>query len=154
MHSIRHELENYLTKNYPDTHIETEHTFGGKITIRINTSEEETVETNQRISQAVSRATLIWNKMFGKNQTPLWIISYKYDGEQLIETNDEYYEKIGAAISIGKFTIEKINIENILTGIANRDNGIDPKIGQSVYFLDAENNTGFHMNDDRYMIHI
>lgn len=183
MHSIRHELENYLKIIYPDTQIDTEHTFGGKITIRINTSEEETVENNKRVSQAASRATLIWKKLFGKTQTPLWIISYKYDGEQLIETNDEYYfqqfesdsknkfittneivhsgmisfdqngneyyEKIGSTISIGKFPIEKINIENILTGIANRDNGIDPKIGQSVYFLDAENNTGFHLYDDR-----
>ncbi len=43
MHSIRHELENYLKIIYPDTQIDTEHTFGGKITIRINTSEEETI---------------------------------------------------------------------------------------------------------------
>jgi hypothetical protein len=183
MHSIRHELENYLKIVYPDTEINTEHTFGGKITIRMNTSEEEVVETNQRINQAVSRATLIWKKLFGKTKNPLWIISYQYDGEQFIETNDEYffqqftsdsnskfistnetvnsgmisfdqngneyYEKIGATISIGKFPIEKINIENILIGIANRDNGQDPKIGQSVYFLDPENNTGFHLYDDR-----
>lgn len=89
MYSIRHELENYLTKIYPDTQIDTEHSFGGKITIRINTSEEETVETNQRISQAVSRATLIWNKLFGKTQTPLWIISYKYDDRVFFVWADE-----------------------------------------------------------------
>lgn len=65
------------------------------------------------------------------------------------EHGNELFGRVKGRILVGEFPKENIHIEGILRGIANRDNGFDPVIGQSVYFLDPLNHTGFHLYDDR-----
>ncbi len=181
MNTIKQEFQDYISKHYPGTDINTEHTVGGLVTIKFNTTEKESSEFIDQINQGVERGTLLWKELFDLKTEPLWVIAYEYFGEQIIEYNPEYLfehfalpnnfisitemlnvgsythdengeeilEKVEGRIILGKFLPTEINISMIFRGIANYEGGIDPAIGQSVYFFDPINHTGFHMYDDR-----
>lgn len=181
---IRQEFERYFAEKYPFSRIDTEHTLSGKVTIRFNVSENESLDTENRIVQAIKRGTLIWHELFGKSKNSICVIIYEYTDEEIVKYKPEYlfqqfnssssnefvssdeavnsrmiigidqngnevFEKVMAKITIGKVDLQSVNIENILLGIANRDNSLDPIIGQSVYFLNPTNDTAFHFPDDR-----
>jgi Domain of unknown function (DUF3885) len=65
------------------------------------------------------------------------------------ENGEEILEKTEGRIILGKLLPTEINISLLLRGIANNEGGIDPMIGQTVYFFDPINHTAFHMYDDR-----
>jgi len=65
------------------------------------------------------------------------------------ENGNEVLEKAEAKITIGKAYFRSIKIDSVLRGIANKENGYEPVVGQSLYFFDPINHTGFHMYDDR-----
>lgn len=176
-------LEDYLSSHFPHMRIDTEHTLAGQITIKFNTTESDLLETEERIGQAVERGAMIFQALFGRAGSPLWILAYEYEGDDIFvydreyllqqvmpetandfETNveevnsrmiiinengEDVMEKINAKITIGKTPFQAIKIKPILKAIANRENGLEPVIGQSVYFFDPVNHTGFHMYDDR-----
>lgn len=64
------------------------------------------------------------------------------DGEEVEKTSK-------TRVIIGKISINKININTILRGIANYEMGLEPAIGQSIFFFNPKNNTAFYMYDDR-----
>ncbi|MFL5742791.1 MAG: DUF3885 domain-containing protein [Flavisolibacter sp.] len=64
------------------------------------------------------------------------------------DKGSDVFEKARARITIGKAYFRDLEIEPILRGIANKENDIQPAIGQSVYFFDPVHHTGFHMFDD------
>jgi len=65
------------------------------------------------------------------------------------QNGNEVFEKIKAKIIIGKLEKNEIKIKDIFCGIANREMGLEPIINQSIYFLTASAEKGFHMYDDR-----
>jgi hypothetical protein len=183
MSTIRHELQDYLSRYFPHMKIDTEHTLAGQITIRFNSAENDFLETDERINQAVKRGSLIFQKLFEKTNHPLWIIAYEYVGDEMFEYQSDYLfkqftlehtsdfvtneesinsrmilrdefgnevlEKAEAKITIGKAYYRNIKFDSILHAIANKENGLVPVVGQSVYFFDPINHTGFHMYDDQ-----
>lgn len=183
MNINRQELQEYLSSHFPHMQIDMEHTLAGQITIKFNTTENDSLEAEERVGQAVERAGLIFRSLFGRTSAPLWILAYEYDDDYMFEYDSEYLvrqimpeaakefttnveevnsrmivvnekgddvmEKANASVTIGKAAFQDIKVELILQGIANRENGLEPVVGQSVYFFDATNHTGFHMYDDR-----
>lgn len=183
MNTSRQELQDYLSTYFPHMRIDTEHTLAGQITIKFNTTEDDSSEAEDRVCQAVERGALIFRALFEQTIAPLWILAYEYEDDNMFEydssflfqqfmpeaakdfvTNveevnsrmisvnkngEEELEKAEATVTIGKVVFQRINIEAILQGIANKDNGLEPLIGQSVYFFDPINHTAFHMYDDR-----
>ncbi|AFM03481.1 hypothetical protein Fleli_1036 [Bernardetia litoralis DSM 6794] len=65
------------------------------------------------------------------------------------KNGNEIEEMFETRVIIGKIPISKINIKNILCGIANYEMGFEPAIGQSIFFFNPKNDTSFYMYDDR-----
>jgi len=97
--------------------------------------------------------------MFG-NTTP----NYLYELINHLESQDiklyDYDEDINAEgkstdikipykLKILKSKVSSIPFNEILTGIANYEQGREPSIGQRVYFINTEANVIFNMYDDR-----
>lgn len=65
------------------------------------------------------------------------------------KNGEEIEEMFKTRVIIGKTSISKINLENILRGTANYEMGFEPAIGQSIFFFNPKNDTSFYMYDDR-----
>lgn len=65
------------------------------------------------------------------------------------EKGNETFEKADVKIVIGKLPIKRINVRNILNGIANAEMGFEPSIDQRVFFFNPKTDVGFQMYDDR-----
>jgi hypothetical protein len=77
-------------------------------------------------------------------------IENQYSGYFNTDKNgNEIEEMFETRVIIGKIPMSRINIGNILRGIANYEMGFEPAIGQSIFFFNPKNNTSFYMYDDR-----
>ncbi len=65
------------------------------------------------------------------------------------ESGNTIHIKIPYKVKIVRSIISKIPYKEILSGIANYEQGRTPKIGQRVYFIDINKNILFNMYDDR-----
>lgn len=100
------------------------------------------------------------DRMFGNN-TPSYLddllSSQAIEEDVLYDIDEDIDESTGNTIEIKnefrvKFVYSKlssINYRDILRGIGNYEQGRDPSIGQSVYFINMEKDIVFHMYDDR-----
>lgn len=98
--------------------------------------------------------------MFG-NTTPEYLYTLlskqNIEEETLFEIDEDYDEITGETIEIKKeyklkliySQLKSIPYKEILEGIGNYEQGREPSIGQSVYFISTEKDIIFHMYDDR-----
>jgi len=98
--------------------------------------------------------------MFG-NTTPKYLYTLlskqNIEEETLFELDEDYDEITGETIEIKKeykvkivcSQLKSIPYKEILEGIGNYEQGREPSIGQSVYFISSEKDIIFHMYDDR-----
>ncbi|WP_214746364.1 MULTISPECIES: DUF3885 domain-containing protein [unclassified Exiguobacterium] len=140
-------------KNGTDERIE-------QVVKRVTTLFEEVFQSDDYIHIFIKD----WNEtediMFG-NTTPEYLyglfMKQQIEEETLFELDEDIDEKTGEIIEIkheykAKFVssqIKSISYEKILRGIGNYEQGREPSIGQTVYFISTEKNIVFHMYDDR-----
>ncbi|CRK84566.1 DUF3885 domain-containing protein [Neobacillus massiliamazoniensis] len=98
--------------------------------------------------------------MFG-NTTPEYVYQlvkdHNIEVETLFEFDEDYDEIAGQTIEIKQeynvkivySQVKSITYKAILEGIGNYEQGREPSIGQSVYFISTEKDLIFHMYDDR-----
>ncbi len=98
--------------------------------------------------------------MFGNN-TPAYLAdllsNHNVEEEILYDIEEDYDELTGETIEIkNEFKVklvysklESIRYKEILDGIGNYEQGRDPSISESVYFISTEKDLVFHMYDDR-----
>jgi Domain of unknown function (DUF3885) len=176
---LRQELQKYLDSIYPFSKIATEHSLSGRVTVRFDLLENDEAEQEDKVKSATERALTIFNDLFENIDNTIWLLSYEYIDDNFFPQSDyiykqfptsdlnEFYseietvnsrtfitgtdrfEQVKAKITVGRFPVKSVDIRNILNGIANRDNGLEPIITQSVYFFDSNQKIGFHMYDDR-----
>ncbi|EPR13453.1 DUF3885 domain-containing protein [Ruminiclostridium papyrosolvens] len=160
-------LKDFLNKNYPD--------INHDIHVRFELGDPFPNGSDERIRQVIYRATSIFENIFSEedyiylvikdwenedpmfgNTTPQYLYTVfntagadtdvvevedeDVDGEKIYQTHKEYSIKI---------KVENIDYKNILTGIGNYEQGREPSIGQSIYFISVEKNVIFYMYDDR-----
>ncbi|MBF9239935.1 DUF3885 domain-containing protein [Hymenobacter sp. BT683] len=65
------------------------------------------------------------------------------------ESGAEIKSEIEARIIIGKVKVSEIQINNILTALANAEMGFEPAITQRIYFINPQTDRIFRMYDDR-----
>lgn len=65
------------------------------------------------------------------------------------ENGNETFEKAEVKIVIGRLPINRINVRNIINGIANAEMGLEPSIDQRVFFFNPKVDIAFQMYDDR-----
>jgi len=176
---LRQELQTYLDSVYPFPTIDSEHSLCGRISITFDLHESHESELSDNATSATERSFIIFNDLFDNPDNILWLLVYEYVEDSFFPSTDylykqfspegstEFYnkteiinsrsfipdtellEKVEAKILVGKLSIKDINVKNILNGIANRENGLEPIISQSVYFFEPKEKVGFHMYDDR-----
>lgn len=100
------------------------------------------------------------DRMFGNN-TPSYLddllSNQTIEEDVLYDIDEDVDESTGNTIEIkNEFNVRfvyarlsSINYKEILKGIGNYEQGRDPSIGESVYFINAEKDIVFHMYDDR-----
>ncbi|SMQ80918.1 protein of unknown function [Bacillus sp. OV166] len=98
--------------------------------------------------------------MFG-NTTPEYLYDLlkgqNIEVETLFDLDEDYDEITGKTIEIKReykvklvySQVKSITYKDILEGIGNYEQGSEPSIGQSVYFISTEKDLIFHMYDDR-----
>lgn len=98
--------------------------------------------------------------MFG-NTSPEYLYDLlskqNIEEETLFDIDEDYDELTGKTIEIKneykvKLLFSQLNFipyKEILEGIGNYEQGREPSIGQSVYFISTQKDIIFHMYDDR-----
>ena len=98
--------------------------------------------------------------MFG-NTTPGYLYDllskHSMEEETLFDLEEDYDDITGQTIEIKSeynvkivyAQLKSIAYKDILKGIGNYEQGGEPSIGQSVYFISTEKDIIFHMYDDR-----
>ena len=176
---LRQELQKYLDSVFPFPKIDTEHSLSGRVTVRFDLLDNHEAELKDKAKSATERSLIIFNDLFDNIDNIIWFLSYDYVDDNFFPPSDyiykqfhtsdlkEFYseietvnsrtfitgtdrfEQVKAKITIGRSPVKSVDIRNILSGIANRDNGLEPVITQSTYFFDSDQKIGFHMHDDR-----
>lgn len=170
---IKEKIMMYIESNFPnlssDLHLRFElgHPYKNgteerinQVVTRVTTLFEEVFRPNDFIYLFIKDWNVTEDVMFGNN-TP----EYLYDllSKQNIEEEtfydiDEYYDELtGQTIEIKneykvKFVysrLKSISYKEVLEGIGNYEQGREPSIGESVYFISTEKGIIFHMYDDR-----
>ena len=135
--------------------------------------------SDKRINQVIQRSTTLFESifipgdellvyvkdwevediMFG-NTTPSYLYEL-FTGQEIVSMDsydeeddvDEEGNKIiiknTFKLSLIETSIEQIQYKKILTGIAHYEQGREPSIGQTVYFINFNKGILFHMYDDR-----
>lgn len=161
------ELRVFLQDNYPD--------LNHDMHIRFELGEPYKNGSAKRIKQASFRVSTLFENIFSMddsiyllikdwecedimfgNTTPLYLYSLFNANNMntetiLVDDEDENGEKIFHSHKQHtiKLKVSEIYYQKILTGIGNYEQGREPSIGQSVYFINIEKNLIFHMYDDR-----
>ena len=130
------------------------------VVTRVTTLFEEVFKPDDFIYLYIKDWCVTEDIMF-RNNTPEYLYDLlgeqKIEEEALFDIDEDYNELTGQTIEIKneykvKFVyarLESISYKEILEGIGNYEQGRDPSIGESVYFISIEKDIIFHMYDDR-----
>jgi hypothetical protein len=168
---LKEGLHEYLEEKFPD--------LGHEIHVRFELGEPFANGTEERLNQVYHRVTSIFESVFNDrgsiymlikdseqidpmfgNTTPNYLYellkNQPSDSEiltEVIEDEDVDGNPVSTEVkvkhSVLLTTIGKIDYKRILEGIANYEQGREPSIGQSVYFIDNNRDIIFYMYDDR-----
>lgn len=132
----------------------------GQVVSRVTTLFEEVFKPEDFIYLYIKEWNCTEDSMFG-NPTPDYLDTLlskqKVEEETLFDIEEDYDEVTDQTLEIKneykiKFVysrLKSINYKEILEGIGNYEQGRNPSIGQSVYFINTEKGLLFHMYDDR-----
>lgn len=169
-------LEQFLREVYGnDTNdICTPYTLGSgaKAYIRFELGGELENGSKERVEQAVNRVQSIYEESFVEER--IWVLIYEYKEGVIFNNSDNSYlhkqfhpevlqqlyqskktittnmlEPLEATVIIGTPYKSQVNSRNIFTGMASLEMGLEPAIGQDVYFICPVNGTILYMYDDR-----
>ena len=131
-----------------------------QVVTRVTTLFEEVFKPDDFIYLYIKDWCVTEDIMFGNN-TPEYLYDLlseqKIEEETLFDLDEDYDELTGQTIEIKNeykvkivyARLESISYKEILEGIGNYEQGRDPSIGESVYFISTEKDIIFHMYDDR-----
>lgn len=170
---MKEKILKYIESNFPnltsDLHLRfelgdpykngTEERINQVVT-RVTTLFEEVFKPDDFIYLYIKDWDVTEDIMFGNN-TPEYLYDLlskqNIEEETLFDIDEDYDELTVQTIEIKneykvKFVFSRltsISYKEILEGIGNYEQGRDPSIGESVYFISTEKNIIFHMYDDR-----
>lgn len=131
-----------------------------QVVTRVTTLFDELFKPDDFINVYIKDWEIAEDSIFG-NTTPEYLYNLlnnqNIEEETLFEINEDYDEVTGKTVEIKneykvKFVysqLKSISYKEILEGIGNYEQGREPSIGQSVYFISTEKDIIFHMYDDR-----
>lgn len=131
-----------------------------QVVTRVTTLFEELFKKDDIIYVYIKDWELTEDIMFG-NTTPVYLYDLlskqNIEEETLFDIDEDYDELTGQTIEIKneykvKLLSSQLNFipyKEILEGIGNYEQGREPSIGQSVYFISTQKDIIFHMYDDR-----
>ncbi|MFJ7730222.1 DUF3885 domain-containing protein [Neobacillus sp. NPDC097160] len=131
-----------------------------QVVTRVTTLFEEVFHPEDYIYVYIKDWGINEDIMFG-NTTPEYVYEllkdHNIEVENLFEFDEDYDEIAGQTIEIKQeynvkivySQVKSITYKAILEGIGNYEQGREPSIGQSVYFISTEKDLIFHMYDDR-----
>ncbi|MDW0110952.1 DUF3885 domain-containing protein [Sporosarcina aquimarina] len=131
-----------------------------QVVTRVNTLFEEFFKLDDSVYLYIKDWGESEDVMFG-NTTPAYLYELlshqKIEEKTMYDIEEDVDEVTGKPIEIRneynvKFVcseVRSVGYKEILEGIGNYEQGRDPSIGQSVYFINMEKNLIFHMYDDR-----
>ncbi|MDN3019936.1 DUF3885 domain-containing protein [Paenibacillus sp. BSR1-1] len=162
----------YLKRNFPDltsdVHLRFELGEPFKngtderinVVTRVSTLFEEVFHPEDYVYVYIKDWGIKEDIMFG-NTTPEYVYdllkNHNIEVRTLFEFDEDYDENTGQTIEtkheynvkIVYSQVKSINYNPILEGIGNYEQGREPSIVQSVYFISTEKDLIFHMYDDR-----
>jgi Domain of unknown function (DUF3885) len=170
---MKEKMLKYIESNFPnltsDLHLRfelgapykngTEERINQVVT-RVTTLFEEVFKPDDFIYLYIKDWCVTEDIMFGNN-TPEYLYDllskHNIEEETLFDIDEDYDELTGQTIEIKneykvKFVyarLKSISYKEVLEGIGNYEQGRDPSIGESVYFISTEKDIIFHMYDDR-----
>lgn len=163
LRAIVNDIIEYLNKYFPN--------FRTKIHVRYELGEPYKNGTDERINQVNCRVISIFEEIFKENDeiylvikyfenfedpmfgntTPLYLFELlngkKIESKEVID--EVLGEEIKYEIKVVKEKIKNLPYKQILSGIANYEQGREPSIRDAVYFLNKDTKILFHMYDDR-----
>ena len=131
-----------------------------QVVTRVTTLFEEVFKPDDLIYVYIKDWEVTGDVMFG-NTTPERLYdllsNQNIEEKNLFDIDEEYDEETAQTIKVKseykvKFLyaqLESIPYQEILEGIGNYEQGREPSIGQSVYFISTDKHIIFHMYDDR-----
>jgi hypothetical protein len=170
---MKEQIFNYIERNFPnlssDVHLRFElgepYENGtderiNQVVTRVTTLFEEVFQPEDCIYVYIKDWGIEEDIMFG-DSTPEYtydlLKNHNIEVETLFEIDEDYDEITGQTIEIKLeynvkivySQVKSIPYKAILEGIGNYEQGREPSIGQSVYFISTEKDLIFHMYDDR-----
>ncbi|AQU80739.1 MULTISPECIES: DUF3885 domain-containing protein [Planococcus] len=170
---MKETLLKYLESNFPDLTSElyvrfdlgSPHENGtderiDQVTTRVTSLFEEVFKPDDFIYLYIKDYGGTEDSMFGNN-TPTYLTdllsTQRIEEDILYDIDEDVDELTGNTIELkNEFNVKivyaklaSINYREILKGIGNYEQGRDPSIGESVYFMNTEKDIVFHMYDDR-----
>jgi hypothetical protein len=171
--SLKEKIFKYLEKEFPNLTSEIHLRFElgepyengtneriNQVFSRVTTLFDEVFSSNDYIYVYIKDWGLEEDIMFG-NTTPEYIYkllnNHNIEEETLFDTDEDIDEITGEKIEIKNeykvkliySQLNSIKYKDILLGIGNYEQGREPSIGQSIYFISTEKDIIFHMYDDR-----
>jgi hypothetical protein len=131
-----------------------------QVVTRVTTLFEEVFKPDDFIYVYIKDWEVNEDIMFG-NTTPGYVYdllsNLNTEEETLFDIDEDYDDITGQTIEIKNeykvkivySQLKSITYKDILEGIGNYEQGREPSIGQSVYFISTEKDIIFHMYDDR-----
>lgn len=131
-----------------------------QVVTRVTTLFEEVFKPNDFVYVYIKDWEVTEDLMFG-NTTPAYLYDLlskqNIEEETLFDIDEDYDELTGQTIEIqNEYKVKLVSSQlkfvpykEILEGIGNYEQGREPSIGQTVYFISIEKDIIFHMYDDR-----
>lgn len=170
---MKEKILKYINRNFPNLTSEVHLRFElgepyengtneriNQVVTRVTTLFEEVFKPDDFIYVYIKDWEVNEDIMFG-NTTPGYVYdllsNLNTEEETLFDIDEDYDDITGQTIEIKNeykvkivySQLKSITYKDILKGIGNYEQGREPSIGQSVYFISTEKDIIFHMYDDR-----
>ncbi len=169
-HKFESEFDRYIATTFPCAQLATHPIDFGDIHLRFELGGGHANGTDERIRQATDRAVdLFLARNDVDDDLVLIIKDWDSSGKEILPTEPPLYlDSMLASFDRGlavteiaavddgsckqmlfSTSLENIDYRNILRGIAHLEQGREPRINASIYFVNRTRNLVFYMYDDR-----
>jgi hypothetical protein len=168
------EFRSYLARTFPGANLDSHPIDFGPVYLRFELGAPHPNGSDERIAQATERATVIFSELFTPDeQLTLIIKNWAWAGHQELfpSTSGHLASLIGRPLTDGvaqiiterqwdgaessyeqillPASVRDLDYRSIFRGIAHLEQGRDPRIGESIYFVSVGRAVVFYMYDDR-----
>ncbi|MEK7432769.1 MAG: DUF3885 domain-containing protein [Cyanobacteriota bacterium] len=161
------EIELYLKNRFRITNLFKNNPIQkGGLYLRFDLGDKYENKGVERVNKATIKALEIFNSIFNNKEQEIWLLVNQFEENNILKNSNKYlhkqiknyffkefrefeFEDIIINQIFIKIKLNNLNYENILNGIANREMGFMPIIGQIVYFIEPQKDIIFYMYDDR-----